>query len=423
MRRACARLSARLARAASLPIALVMGLWAPSSPATAQDMACWDGPRIFHSGPPPALLANRVRLTPAPAAAVPPGTGAQAPPAGELMPAPVGDARLWLRNPDTLQPGPWDAGLTVQTTEGGRHELQVSGLAGPLQPRWVSDRLVFLRIVWGRTTFSDLLLDAQTGTLRVHELAQDGSHALAQFKASCRGEACRCPLAPADGGPVPAAVPGPSALIGLLQLPTVFGPPEQGCIVAAAHPRPVRVFGRPDEAAAHRLLQRLEDFAYREYTYEGAAAVVHAQRPGWYRIGLRGPGPSKGWVRAAEAGPFLPIAELLRSHPAHLNGHWPGELWAAPGVGRRAAAGPGVAGGRPGAVGAGRAGGKAPADAPVQPVRVLGSQALGQGLWLRVETLTGDGCDGAEPRVVDQGWIPAYADRGQLVAGYHSRGC
>ena len=66
--------------------------------------ACWDAPRVVHAGPPAAEFANRLHLID-----VPGGTT----PAGDQLPAPEGAARLWLRNPDTTQPGPWGAALIV----------------------------------------------------------------------------------------------------------------------------------------------------------------------------------------------------------------------------------------------------------------------------------------------------------------------
>lgn len=41
--------------------------------------------------------------------------------------------------------------------------------------------------------------------------------------------------------PIPQASPGAAAMIGLLQLPTVFGAPEQGGVVTAKNARAVAV--------------------------------------------------------------------------------------------------------------------------------------------------------------------------------------
>ena len=56
-------------------------------------------------------------------------------------------------------------------------------------------------------------------------------------------------------------------------------------------------------------------------------------------------------------------------------------------------------------------------------MNILEARSIGDGLWLHVETLDESPCNGGTPKVVDRGWIPAYAASGALVAGYYSRGC
>jgi hypothetical protein len=374
--------------------------------------SCWAEPRVFHSGPPSAQLANRLRLVAAPTAGEPPGTP---------VAAPGGVARYWLRQPDTATPGPWAAALIVDGGQGQLHSLLIEQIGGPLAPRWLNERLLFVRVVWGRIQFSDLVLDALDGSLRYHELAQDGAIAFDQFQDACRG---RCPCDPAVAlspddparfsvdAPLPSARPGAQAMIGLLILPTVFGPPQTGGVVPADDLQPVAIFAEPDDGAAPALQRvALEHFEYREYTYEGAAAVVYDQRPGWYAIGLRDQPLARGWVRAADAGQFLPVAALLRDRLAFLNAHWDGHLWSEPGDGRRTAEASVLVD-------------ENARDASTEvAVNILDTRMLGDGLWLSVETLDQSPCNGGAPAVVDRGWIPAYAASGALVAGYYSRGC
>jgi hypothetical protein len=373
--------------------------------------ACWSEPRQFHAGPPPAELANRLHFIDTPAVAM----------AGEPLPSPNGTARLWLRQPDTSQPQPWGAGLVIDRGEASHRSLIVEQVAAPLAPRWLNERWIFLRLVWGRIQFSDLIIDAETGELRYHEQVLDGAIAFEQFQAACRG---RCPcdpnaaLDPDDPSrftvqaELPTARPGDQAMIGLLMLPTIFGPPETGGVVPAAEPQPVAVFAEPDpQAESFAALVDLAHFEYREHTYEGAAAVVYARRPGWYAIGLNGQALPRGWVRADDAGEFLPVATLLHRRLAFLNAHWNGHLWSEPAGGRRTAE-PSVL------IGPG------PPDASTEiAINILDTREVGDGVWLHVETLDQSPCNTAAPGVVDRGWIPAYAARGDLVAGYYSRGC
>jgi hypothetical protein len=391
---------------------LLMAAWAG---VPAQDFhtspACWTAPRIFHAGPPSAEFANRLHLIETPASVMP----------GEALVSPGGRTRLWLRQPDTGQPPPWGAALVIDRGHDRHRTLLVEQIGAPLAPRWLNERWVFLRVVWGRIQFSDIVLDTIDGTLRYHEVARDGSTAFEQFQAACRG---RCPCdpetLPAPGDParftvqaaIPTARPGAQAMIGLLLLPTVFGPPETGGVVAADHPTPVEVYAEPDIAAAPMTaLAALEHFEHREHAYEGAAAVVYERRPGWYSIGLRGQALPRGWVRAEQAGTYFAAVELLRDRLAFLNAHWDGHLWLEPAAGPRTS--------EPSLLVA-----NGPPDASTEiAVEVLDIRRIGEGWWLEVETLNQSPCNVRSPRVVDRGWIPAYAESGALVGGYYSRGC
>ena len=374
--------------------------------------ACWDAPRVFHAGPPAAEFANRMHLIEVPGGATP---------AGELMPSPDGARQLWVRNPDTTQPGPWGAALIIDAPGETRRSLFIEEVGAPLAPRWLNERLIFLRIVWGRAVFSDVILDAQSGNLRYHEQAHDGRNAFEQYQAACRG-ACPCdpeaamnpdhPSRFTIDAALPTALPGAQSTIGLLLLPTIFGPPETGGVVPADPSVPVAVYAEPDPNAEPALrLSDLAHFEYREYAYEGAAAVVYEQRPGWYAISLRDQALTRGWVRAADAGEFLPLARLLPNRLAFLNAHWNGHLWSQPAGGRRTAQVSRLVEGH------------APDASDEHAVNILEARSIGDGLWLHVETLNPPPCTAGTPKVVDRGWIPAYAASGELVAGYYSRGC
>jgi hypothetical protein len=216
-----------------------------------------------------------------------------------------------------------------------------------------------------------------------------------------------------EGGLMPGAIPGAEAVIGLVLLPTIFGPPEQGGGVPAATPVPVPIYDSP-EGGARKLaeLVLIADFEYREYTYEGAAAVVYEQVPGWYRIGISAPlepRRSTAWISAKSAGDFLGHGDLLVGRQAYLNEHWDGYVWTAPVDGMRTGLSP-------------LKRDRDPNAREEYAARVLEARAVGDGVWLKVETVRG-ACDGGEPAVVDSGWIPAYGAEGDLVAWLHPRGC
>lgn len=202
----------------------------------------------------------------------------------------------------------------------------------------------------------------------------------------------RTPELPAPGDPR-------AILIGLLELPGVLPPGD------AAHPvtpRQLPVYARPvDDAPVATTLRGAAQVLAREFAYEAPGAVVRERRDGWYRLALASGG--SGWVRAADAGRFHSLSELLHDRLSYLGAEWDGWVWPEPGAGYP----------------------QAPrrTEEREQPVRVLETQTISGALWLRVEVLDRSPCDGGVVRVVHAGWVPAYTAGGQPVAWFHSRGC
>ena len=386
--------------------------------------ACWDEPRLYHAGPPPADIAGRVHLIEGPP------TSPAMPMPSDATVSPNGGYRFWVRNPDTTTASPWGAGVIVDNERDARLLLLVEDVAGPIAPQWINEKLIMLRLAWGRVIFSDLIVDVEAGTIVFHETVNDGTIAWQQFQEACGG-ACPCDagdtgaatppadpappvLTPPQNGIMPVAVPGDGAVIGLVLLPTIFGPPEQGGVVPAANPVPVPVYDAP-EGGARKLaeLVLIADFEYHEYAYEGAAAVAYEQAPGWYRIGIRAPlepRRSTAWISAKSVGGFLGLGALLVGAQAYLNENWDGYVWTAP-----------VDGMRTGLSVLKRD--RDPNARQEYAARVLEVREVGDGVWLRVETVRA-ACAGSDPpTVVDSGWVPAYAGNGALAVWFHSRGC
>jgi hypothetical protein len=416
----------RLPRAAAILLASVC---LPVAIASSEDgfhtsPACWDGPRLYHAGPPSADVAARVHMIEAPPA--PPST----PMPGEAAISPNGAYRFWVRNPDTTTTGPWGAGVIVDNEREKRLVLLIEEVAGLIAPHWINEKLILLRVAWGHAVFSDLIVDVERGEIVFHEQVHDGTIAWQQFQESCAG-VCPCDvvgadvapkptelvppvLTPSEGGSMPAATPGEGAVIGLVLLPTIFGPPERGGVVPAAKPVPVPVY-ETAEGGGRKLaeLAAIDDFEYREYTYEGAAAVVYERRPGWYRIGIRAPlesGHDTAWISAKSTGGFLGLADLLVGSQAYLNEHWDGYVWTAPVQGMRT----------------GLSKLKRDHDPNAREeyaARILAVREVGAGIWLRIETVRAACVESDPTAVVDAGWVPAYGGSGNLVAWFYSRGC
>ena len=100
------------------------------------------------------------------------------------------------------------------------------------------------------------------------------------------------------------------------------------------------------------------------------------------------------------------MSELIVNRLGYLTQHWDGWIWPEVGAG-------------------------IPIDTKLTqdrsrheyPVNVLGTQDLGGTLWLRVEVLRGDPCEGGEPGARFDGWVPAYSPEGGLTTWFYARGC
>jgi len=196
---------------------------------------------------------------------------------------------------------------------------------------------------------------------------------------------------------LPTAAPGVrAATTAVLPIP---GDPHAELIGLLALPkRAPRLYAAPDAGAA-----ALADaaIATREYAYEEVGAVVRERRPDWYRLALRD--GRSAWVRAADAGAFHSLAELLTNRLGYLGAQWDGWVWPASGAGHPVTV-PRVAGDE-------------------QPVTVIGSEEVGGSLWLQVELLDRSPCDGPGERIIQTGWVPAFTPAGMPVAWFYARGC
>jgi len=345
--------------------------------------ACWDEPRMLYLGTPPADLANRVHF---------------------VRRAGRAETELVTRNPDTNHPGPWRAAVEVALVDGDTLIVMLENISGKIAPREIGKSLLYLRVPWGRTTFSDLLIDRRDGELIYHEQVIDGTAAWRQARESCalpemaEQPACDC-ASPIKTWPRPRAVPQPDSIHGLLLLPGLFGPSEAGGVVAADPARPLPLYLAPD--GSREVMLVIDDFhalEWREYAYEAAAAVVTGVQGRWYRIRLAD--GRQGWVAPGDADRFLSLEELFSNNMTYLVRDGPGRLWRN-----------------------GRGGWVAFDLGPrgETAVEVVSVDADGDSLWLEVVIPEHAPCGGRQRAA--RGWIPAWDDAGRLNVWFHSRGC
>jgi len=197
---------------------------------------------------------------------------------------------------------------------------------------------------------------------------------------------------------VAAATPDPSdpaneSLVGLLD------------VAAFSHAPDVRLFDAPGaETAASGSVSTYEELDHRESGYEEDAAVVFAVADGWYRV--RRTDGAFAWLAPDAAGTYWPLEDLLPGRLAYLTLDWNRWVWPQPGAGNPTRVRYPVA--------------ERPRE---QMVNLLAATNIGGSLWLEVEVLASNPCEGEAETIRVRGWVPAYGEGGTPVAWYYSRGC
>jgi len=74
-----------------------------------------------------------------------------------------GKRYFWVDNPDTIKEGPWSARLIAVGDEAAM-SLSVDIIRGGLSPNWINERLIYVRVQFGRIYFSDLIIDVDTAS-------------------------------------------------------------------------------------------------------------------------------------------------------------------------------------------------------------------------------------------------------------------
>jgi len=351
--------------------------------------ACWESPQMLYLGEPPPDLVERVHP----------------------VRAPVNDGDgLVVHNPDTSQPPPWRAALDVPLPAGDTLRVLLDGVSGPIAPKEFGASLVYVRVPWGRTTFSDLLIDRSAGKIVAHEHVIDGTDAWRQARESCQlpemagDAACRC-SGDIEPWERPRANPEPESILGLLVLSDLFAAGETGGVGMAEPVVPLPLYSAPvDGTTPVRLIDDASELAWREYAYEAGAAVVIGVRDGWHRIRLAD--GSAGWVRPDHADRFIPLDALFSGHLTYLTGAWAGQLWRSGRGGWRAF-------GIDHDHGHGRE----------TPAEVVAIEADGDSLWLEVAIPETSPCEGGGAEIRARGWVPAWNRKGKLNVWFYSRGC
>lgn len=137
--------------------------------------ACWDAPRRYHTGAPPAEMARKIALE---------RTDRKRRDVSGVT-SPNGAYAFEVENPTNIQRPPRVATVTVDVERDYRLALRLRGVAEPVQPEWINEKLIFVRAAWSPSAFVDLILDVEAEELIYSEAASAGEILFEENRGPC----------------------------------------------------------------------------------------------------------------------------------------------------------------------------------------------------------------------------------------------
>lgn len=150
-------------------------------------------------------------------------------------------------------------------------------------------------------------------------------------------------------------------------------------------------------------IDSMDQLQHREASYEYAAASVYAYNDFGHQVKLAD--GRSGWLAREHAGTWFAYEELIIKRLNYLHRDWHGLLWPAAGAGLPLRLSGTNAAGREHAA------------------TVKASMRVADSLWLQLDLLSSDGCNGKPAKIIASGWTPAWLVNGEPAAWFHSRGC
>lgn len=208
---------------------------------------------------------------------------------------------------------------------------------------------------------------------------------------------------------------GQRRVIGLVEIPRLLG--EQA---NAQGPPPdvlINLFQEPAASSPIAVTVRdRERLEVREHGYEEFSAVAYERRAGWYLLRMR---TRFAWLQPGDAGAFRAYPEFLKDKLVYLTRDWDRTLHRSPG-GPVSAKVPPESTEPPGERS------EDFGDVAARPFSVdfTGLRMHDGEWWARVRVGPSD-CEEPTntPRVIAEGWLPAYSRGGSPTLWFFSRGC
>jgi len=137
----------------------------------------WNEPRIYHFPPDSDLDKQIVKerlLIQRDSTAIP---------TGEKFLSPNKAYFYTIEKPDMQKPGPWDTVVYVYNEREGLQRIDIKDHSNyGVKIEWINEKLLFLRIWWGRVLGTDLILDIETESVIYEEMFRYGGIEFQQFE-------------------------------------------------------------------------------------------------------------------------------------------------------------------------------------------------------------------------------------------------
>ena len=197
-------------------------------------------------------------------------------------------------------------------------------------------------------------------------------------------------------------------VVGLVEIPGVFGrldPNGPPGLILPANVKAVPIYSDPSsKSPVIGEIEGLESVETKEFDYEAHAAVVYKIINGWGLVHVTDKENMKfGWISLHEQGPFHPLVKLFNTGLCYLKKDWDGVLYKSINTLKSIK--------------------RFQVDGKRWDISIVRSEYHQGVLWFEIKLLGPGRCKGGNNKALDEGWIPAYKNNGELNIWFYSRGC
>ena len=180
-------------------------------------------------------------------------------------------------------------------------------------------------------------------------------------------------------------------IIGLLEIPTIFGTPDLNGPPGQVLPKKAGILklqAEPDEKSKVIIeVMKSDDLMSQEHGYGERSAIAYNRKGDWFLIKSKS---KMGWLAPQYAGKFHSYEDLIKNGLSYLDQNWDGRIYSSPdnpkGIDQRMP------------------------SKEKQDIKILEAKLISGRLWFQIQLIDGR-CEGEE-NLGKKGWVPAYKNGG-----------